>query len=281
MVGVQNEMTDAELLAELATEVELNYRRHVQRADIWMPHDLVPWDEGRNFAFLGGEDWSPEQSHLADVDKLALTVAVIISDNLPSYHREIGKTMHAGMWWRWVNRWTAEEDRHSILIRNYLMATRAVDPVELERIRVQAMTDSFFAPPMRLLELLANCAFDEAAAVIRHRNTAAATSDPMVAAICERLARDDELQCDFYADMVTAALELVPEQTVAAIADRVRNFRVPTVDLPGRDSTAELAAAGIYDPNCEPELVFTPLLRRWNVADREEIRAVLDGSLAH
>jgi acyl-[acyl-carrier-protein] desaturase len=281
VVRVQNEMTDGELLDALATEVEINYRRHVQRADIWMAHELVPWEEGRSFAFLGGEDWSPEQSKLGDVDKLALTIAVIISDNLPSYHREIGKTMHKGMWWRWVNRWTAEEDRHSILIRNFLMATRAVDPVELERIRMQAMTDSYFAPPMHLLELLANCAFEEAAAVIRHRNTAAATSDPMVAAICERLATDDELQCDFYADMVTAALELVPEQTVAAIADRVRKFAIPSADLPGRDSTAELAAAGIYDPGREPELVFAPLLRRWNLTDREEFRDVLDGSLAH
>ena len=91
----------------------------------------MPWDEGRNFAFLEGEDWSPEQSTMSDVDKLALTASVLAADNLPSYHREIGKVMKVGAWWRWVNRWTAEEDRHSTLIRNFLMVTRAVDPVEL------------------------------------------------------------------------------------------------------------------------------------------------------
>ena len=264
-----NHLSDRELLEALTFEIELNLRRHITDAQPWYPHELVPWDKGRNFAFLDGEDWSPEQSTMSDVDKLALTASLLAADNLPSYHREIGKVMTVGAWWRWVNRWTAEEDRHSTLIRNFLMATRAVDPVELERIRMKAMTDGYSAPSLHLIELLANCAFEEAAAALRHRNTAAQTSDPMVAAICNRIAVDDEHQKLFYSNMVAAALERVPEQAVAAISDRVANFRVPVVDLPdNRDSTAELAAAGVYDPAREHELVIVPLLDTWKVTDR-------------
>ncbi|MGK8510141.1 acyl-ACP desaturase [Nocardia asiatica] len=276
---MQTLLTDRELLESLAVDVELLLRKHVDVADGWQPHDFVPWDDGRNFAFLGGTDWAPEQSQLSDTAKLALTVSVLIADNLPSYHREIGKYLRTGAWWRWVGRWTAEENRHEIMIRNYLMVTRSVDPVELERLRMEHMTKGFRRPAMHLLDVLANCAFEEAASAVRHRNIAALGENPQVTAIAERIALDDELQSVFFADLVSAALDLVPDQTMRAIADRVAGFEVPTVALPdGRGSDAVLAEAGIYDRAKEDELVFAPLLRRWNIFTRSDFGP--DGALA-
>lgn len=56
-----------------------------------------------------------------------------------------------------------------------------------------------------------------------------------------------------------------------AIADRVADFRVPHVDLPGGGSSDEaLAEAGIYDRADEDELVFKPLLQRWNIFSRTD-----------
>ncbi|MBF6330909.1 acyl-ACP desaturase [Nocardia transvalensis] len=264
-------MTDRELLEKLADEVEENLRRHIAQADGWQPHDYVPWDDGRNFAFLGGNDWEPDQSELGEVAELALTVSVLIADNLPSYHREVGKYLRIGPWWRWVGRWTAEENRHEIMIRNYLMVTRSVDPVELERMRMAHMTAGFRRPAMHLVDMLAACAFEEVAAAVRHRNTAALGENPIVTAIAERLAADDELQSVMFANLVAAALDLVPDQAVRAIADRIADFRVPEVTLAdGRNSTAVLAEAGIYDPAREGELVFTPLLERWNIFSRTD-----------
>lgn len=276
---MQTLLTDRELLESLAVDVELLLRKHIDVADGWQPHDLVPWDDGRNFAFLGGTDWAPEQSELSETAKLALTVSVLIADNLPSYHREIGKYLRTGAWWRWVGRWTAEENRHEITIRNYLMVTRAVDPVELERLRMEHMTKGFRRPAMHLLDVLANCAFEEAASAVRHRNTAALGENPLVTAIAERIALDDELQSVFFADLVAAALDLAPDQTVRAIADRVAGFEVPTVALPnGRSSDEVLAEAGVYDRAKEDELVFAPLLRRWNIFTRTDLGP--DGELA-
>jgi acyl-[acyl-carrier-protein] desaturase len=276
---VQTLLTDRELLESLAVDVELLLRKHVDVADGWQPHDFVPWDDGRNFAFLGGTDWSPEQSELSDTAKLALTVSVLIADNLPSYHREIGKYLRTGAWWRWVGRWTAEENRHEIMIRNYLMVTRAVDPVQLERLRMEHMTKGFRRPAMHLLDVLANCAFEEVASAVRHRNIAALGENPLVTAMAERIAQDDELQSVFFADLVAAALDLAPDQTVRAIADRVAGFEVPTVTLPdGRSSDAALAEAGVYDRSKEDELVFAPLLRRWNIFTRTDFGP--DGVLA-
>ncbi|MGX1770592.1 acyl-ACP desaturase [Nocardia brasiliensis] len=269
---MQTLLTDRELLESLALDVESTLRRHIDAADGWQPHDYVPWDNGRNFSFLGGIDWDPAQSELSEVAKLALTVSVLIADNLPSYHRELGKYLRTGAWWRWVGRWTAEENRHEILIRNFLMVTRSVDPVELERMRMAHMTTGFRRPGMHLLDVLAACAFEEVAAAIRHRNTAALNESPMVTAIAERIARDDELQAEFFADMVEAGFNVAPDQTMRAIADRIADFAVPSVLLAdGRNSDDVLAEAGIYDPARQDELVFKPLLQRWNVFTRTDL----------
>ncbi|ONM50618.1 acyl-ACP desaturase [Nocardia donostiensis] len=269
---MQTLLTDRELLESLADEVESNLRRHIDAAEPWQPHDYVPWDDGRNFGFLGGTDWDPSQSQLSEVAKLALTVSVLIADNLPSYHREIGKYLRTGSWWRWVGRWTAEENRHEILIRNYLMVTRAVDPVELERLRMAHMTTGFRREPLHLLDVLANCAFEEAAATVRHRNTAALNENPIVTAIAERLADDDERQAEFFADLVAAGFDKAPDQTMRAVADRVAAFEVPSMTLPdGRNSNEVLAEAGIYDPAKQGELVFAPLLAKWNVFTRTDL----------
>jgi acyl-[acyl-carrier-protein] desaturase len=39
-----------------------------------------------------------------------------------------------------VNRWTVEENRHGIAPRDYLIVTRALDPIALEQARIEQMT---------------------------------------------------------------------------------------------------------------------------------------------
>jgi acyl-[acyl-carrier-protein] desaturase len=271
-VRVRTHLTDRELLDELTFEADLNLRRHIAEAVDWEPHDYVPWAQGRNFAFLGGEDWSPEQSTLGEAAKLALTVGVLVADNVPAYHRELASYLRTGVWFKWVGRWTAEENRHAIVIRDYLTATRAVDPVELERLRMAHMMAGMAKPSMHVLDILVEATLDEATAAIRHRNTAALDENPTVTAIAARIARDDELQAMFFANIVDAAFRIAPDQAARAVADRVAGYCVPSVRLPdGRDCAAALAEIGIYDPDQAPKLVFGPLVERWNLLDRDDL----------
>ena len=99
----------------------------------WNPHDYIPWSDGKNFYALGGQEWDPEQSKLSEVAQTAMVQNLLTEDNLPSYHREIAMNFTMdGPWGWWVNRWTAEENRHGIALRDYLLVTRAIDPIELE-----------------------------------------------------------------------------------------------------------------------------------------------------
>ena len=120
----------------------------------------------------GGEDWSPEQSRLDDTAKAAMFVNLLTEDNLPSYHREIATRFgRDGAWGTWVGRWTAEENRHGVALRDYLVVTRGVDPVELERARMAYMTLGYDSGDKTPLEAVAYVSFQELATRVSHRNT--------------------------------------------------------------------------------------------------------------
>ena len=143
--GLMHEnLTDLHLLRELEPVVEQNLNRHLSMRKDWNPHDFIPWSDGKNYYALGGQDWEPGQSVLSEVAQVAMVQNLLTEDNLPSYHREIAMNFGTdGAWGQWVNRWTAEENRHSTALRDYLVVTRAVDPVELENLRVEQMTRGF------------------------------------------------------------------------------------------------------------------------------------------
>ncbi len=99
---MSRDLTQLELLQELQPVAEENVNRHLSMAKDWHPHDYVPWDEGRNFAAMGGEDWDPEQSRLDEVAKAAMITNLLTEDNLPSYHREIAENFSQdGAWGTW------------------------------------------------------------------------------------------------------------------------------------------------------------------------------------
>ena len=122
------------LLHDHEPVVETNLNRHIATAKEWFPHEYVPWSQGRDFdGILGGQAWEPDQSKLSDVARTSLIVNLLTEDNLPSYHHEIAHMFgRDGAWGTWVHRWTAEEGRHGVAIRDYLLVTRAVDPIALE-----------------------------------------------------------------------------------------------------------------------------------------------------
>ena len=138
-------LTQTELLRELDQVVVGELNRHEKVAKEWFPHDYVPWSEGRNFdGLMGGDEWNEQDSGISDVARSALIVNLLTEDNLPSYHHEIALIFgRDDAWGEWVHRWTAEEGRHGIAMRDYMLVKRLVDPVALERFRMQHMSQGY------------------------------------------------------------------------------------------------------------------------------------------
>jgi len=263
------------LLHDLEPVVTENLDRHLAAAKEWMPHEYVPWSLGRDFADLGGDAWDPEQSRLTPVARTALEVNLLTEDNLPSYHREIERAFGRDRaWGAWVHRWTAEEGRHAYCIRDYLLVTRGVDPVELERARMDVMQTGFDAEEKPLLHVLAYVSFQELATRVSHRNTGRYASDPIAEKLLARVATDENLHMVFYRNLVKAALEVDPGPTLRAITDEVVGFQMPGSMIAGfTRKAAQIAKAGIYDLRIHHDEIIWPLLRQWGVFDLEGVGA--------
>ena len=268
-------MDAGQLLKELEPTVEENLNRHLGMAKEWMPHEYVPWSEGRNFAFLDGEPWSVEQSTLSAIARTALEVNLLTEDNLPSYHREVERAFGTdSAWGTWVNRWTAEEGRHAFCIRDYLLVTRGVDPDELERARMQTMETGYDSGEKPLLHVCAYVSFQELATRVSHRNTGRYAEDPVADKLLTRVSMDENLHMVFYRNIVSAAFELAPNDTMRAITDEVKSFRMPGSVIPGfLRKSVQIAKAGIYDLRIHHDDVVMPLLRQWKVFDLEGLDA--------
>ena len=268
------------LLTQLEATVEENLDRHLASAEDWMPHEYVPWSEGRNFAALGGEPWSAGQSRLSPIARTALELNLLTEDNLPSYHAELGTTFgRQGAWGVWVNRWTAEEGRHASCIRDYLLVTRGVDPERLERARMATVQAGWNSGDKPLLHAFVYVSFQELATRVSHRNTGRYCGDPLADKLLARIAMDENLHMIFYRNLVQAALEIAPSQTLRAIADEVADFMMPGRVVPGFARRAVLIAqAGIYDLRVHHDDVIMPLVRHWRVFEAEGLDA--DGERA-
>ena len=256
---------DRNLLIELAPEAERLLRRHLDVAQEWFPHDYVPYRLGRDF---DQDPWTPDQPRLTGVAQAAFEINLLTEDNLPSYHRLIHRLFGKGdgAWMTWVGRWTAEEGRHAIVLRDYLTVTRNIDPVLLERGRMAQVQHGYDHEGPGVLRGLAYVAFQELATRISHRNTGRYSDDPVADRIMVRISADENLHMVFYRDAVAAALAVRPSEAVRAIVDEVLDFKMPGTAIPGfRRKAAEMARAGIYDLRVHRDEVLLPLLGYWRI----------------
>ena len=271
---------DLDLLRELEPVVEKYMNRHLSVHKPWNPHDYIPWSDGKNFYALGGQDWEPGQSKLSDVAQVAMVQNLMTEDNLPSYHREIAMSFGMdGAWGQWVNRWTAEENRHGIALRDYLLVTRAVDPIELEKLRIEVVNRGFSPGQNQQGDLLSENLFDsivyvtfqELATRVSHRNTGKACNETIADQLLAKISQDENLHMIFYRDVTEAGLEIAPNKAMHALHRVLRNFKMPGFSVPEfRRKAVMIAVGGVYDPRIHLDEVVMPVLKKWRIFERDD-----------
>jgi len=273
-------LTDPQLIRELEPVVEAGLNQHYAATKNWSPHDYVPWSCATNFGPLGGGDWELEQSPLSELARVAMVTNLLTEDNLPSYHRAVaGYFTLDDAWGSWVNRWTVEENRHGMALRDYLVVTRAVDPVELEQSRMQQVTAGFSpgqqgqgdVAPQSFFDAVVYVTFQELATRVSHRNTGRACGEPVADALLKRIAFDENLHMIFYRGLTGAALDLAPDRAMHAIRRILANFAMPGFSIPNfRRNAVKMAVGGIYDARQHLDEVVMPVLRKWRIFERED-----------
>lgn len=268
----QKPVPDA-LTLELEPVVAQNMARHLDTEDPWFAHDYVPFDQGENFAFLGGRDWDPSQVTLPKHITDALEILLIQKDNLAGYHREfVFSFILEEKWGRWIGRWTAEEHLHAITLRNYLVVTREIDPVANEDVRVEHVMKGYRADTYSQIERLVFMAFYERAHAVFCRKLEAQITEPVLKNMMGRIATDEERHEEFFANLVTHLLGYSRDETIEAIAKRVADVTVIGADIDAyQDKVANMAESGIFG-DAELRQVISDRIAAWGLADEPQLR---------
>ncbi|GAC70473.1 acyl-ACP desaturase [Gordonia soli] len=243
-----NALTEDDLIIALEKALPEIAEDHQEIASPWNPHDWVPWGDGRNFAFLGGEDWDPSQGSLSGEARAATLALLLTKDNLPSYHRVIALYFPAFSEWRQlVGVWTAEDNRHAIVLRDYLVVTRAVDPVDSEVRRRIHVTQGFKQEPgvkedLGPLDVLALMAVHEHQCVGFISRLSSVVTDDIYSQILAKISHDDAAQATTFGSFLNAGLVADQEATVVAVDRALANIEPIGSDVADFDEEFALIA---------------------------------------
>ncbi|MYR06282.1 acyl-ACP desaturase [Gordonia sp. SID5947] len=270
-----NALTEDELIIALEKALPEIAEEHQAAANPWNPHDWVPWESGRNFAFLGGEDWDSSQASLSEEARAAVLALLLTKDNLPSYHRVIAIHFPAFSDWRQlVGVWTAEDNRHAIVLRDYLVVTRAIDPVDAEERRRVHVTAGYRqhtedVQGLGPLDVLALMAVHENQCVAFIEKLSAATTDDVFKQILAKIAGDDALQAKTFAAFLNAGLVADQEGTVRAL-DRALTDVAP-IGSDVVDFDAERALIAGYEDDSTRAAIAATLVDQLKLANLHEL----------
>ncbi|MCF8611624.1 acyl-ACP desaturase [Gordonia sp. HY285] len=216
-------LSEDELITALEKALPEIAEEHAEAALHWNPGDWVPWDKGRNFAFLGGEDFEPGQETLSPTAAAGLLALLLTKDNLPSIHRVLSIHFPPFSDWRQlIGVWTAEDNRHSIVLRDYLVVTRAMDPVDAENRRRIHVVAGWKQTPEGIeglgpLDVLAILAVHENQCAHFITNLIEYAEDPDLVTILEKIRTDDAAQAAMFQAYLMAGAVADQEATVLAV----------------------------------------------------------------
>ena len=262
------------LILELEPVVGANLDRHIETEQLWFAHDFVPFEQGENFAFLGGRDWEPSEVTLPKTITDACEILLITKDNLAGYHRELVEHfILEDMWGQWLGRWTAEEHLHAIALREYFVVTREIDPTANENVRFEHVSQKGYrADQYSQVETLVFMALFERAHAVFSNNLAAQVEEPVLAGLITHIARDEERHEEFFANLVAHCLGYTRDETIAAIAARAAELDVVGADIDAyQDKVRNVADAGIFGPD-QLRKAISDRITAWGVADEPALR---------
>jgi acyl-[acyl-carrier-protein] desaturase len=266
------------LTLELEPVVERLMDHHLNTEDLWFAHDYVPFDQGENFAFLGGRDWGPSQTTLPRTITDACEILLLLKDNLAGHHRELVEHFILEEWWgRLLGRWTAEEHLHAIALREYLVVTREVDPTANEEARVQYVMKGYRADTYSQVETLVYMALTERTHAVFGSKLAAQIEEPVLAGLIDRIARDEKRHEAIFANLVAHCLEYTRDETIAAIAARAADLQVVGADIDAyQDKVRNVADAGIFGP-ADLRQAISDRITEWGVAGEPALKQFVIG----
>ncbi len=271
--GQHPEPEKLEVLDALSGRVHEFMERHKSRRRLWFPGELLPAGPAMTGA---DEDRLHELRARARELPIGVRVSLVLNqlteEGLPHFHRLIATHLpQRSAWSEWNFLWTAEEDRHGCILRDYMRDSRVVDSLEVDILQHDYLADGFDPDWNRdPYRLLAYTSLQERATQVAHAGTGrkAREYEPLIGDILSAVAGDEARHFVFYRDVFGELLDLDINRALAALLKVAPALTMPGTRIPGFDAMARVVArAGIYGPR-DYRRIVKQLLEHWRIGER-------------
>ena len=244
----------SEALRHIEPLVYEMYEAHKGKQRYWWPSDFLPADEQmsddqeKNLVALR------ERARIVpDELRVAVVLGLLTEEGLPHFHRLISKYIgDESVWGKWNYLWTAEEDRHGMILHDYVRDARLFRMKEVEMMQF-AYQEAGFDPswdkdPYRVFVYTT---LQERATQITHRNTGKIIGDnePVIRGIFQNVAADEAKHFSFYRRVFRAILEIDPNRALQSALAIMPAIDMPGVSMPAFKEMADVVRrTGIYGP---------------------------------
>jgi len=245
-------LSKIEVLADLEDVVADLMVSHEAKRVLWFPSEILdpPADEDPDRHL---KELQKRAEGISAPARVALALNLLTEEGLPHFHRilavYLGDDSH---WQTWTNLWTAEEDRHGVILHDYTRDARVFDRVVIEKMQFDYMRAGF-APdwdrdPYRVFVYTS---LQERATQMSHANTGKLASEfePMIGTVLANVAKEEARHFAFYRSVFKEVLDRDPNQALESAAKIMPAIDMPGVNMPHFRELADVVRrAGIYGP---------------------------------
>ncbi len=265
----------AEVLRELEPLVDVLMEDHLKKRRLWFSSDFLPADEQNDEddeRFL--KKLRERARGMTDATRVAVALNLLTEEGLPHFHRLLSNYLgNDSAWQKWNFMWTAEEDRHGVIIHDYARDARLFKARHVEMMQY-AYQEAGFTPawdrdPYRVFVYTT---LQERATQYSHQNTGklAGEYEPLIKKILMQVAADEAKHFNFYRKVFKAILEIDPNRALQSALAVMPSIEMPGVSMPDFKEMADVVRrAGIYGP-WDYKQIVEEAIEFWNLE-------VLDG----
>jgi acyl-[acyl-carrier-protein] desaturase len=257
-----------DVLADLEPEVDGLMAEHEAKRTLWFPSEVM----------AAPPDTDPDL-HLTELRaraqgvsvpiRVALALNTLTEEGLPHFHRLLAVYLGGDSFWsRWINLWTAEEDRHGAIMHDYVRDSRILNTPELERMQFEYLKAGFEPvfekDPYRIFVYTS---LQERATQISHANTGklAGQHEPLIGTVLSHVAKEEARHYVFYRSVFASVLKRDPDNAMVAAAAIMPSIDMPGLNMPHfREIADVIRRAGIYGPRDYLRIV-EDLIKFWAI----------------
>ena len=260
----------AEALKAIEGEVATYMETHLRKRRLWHSSDFLPADE-----HTAEEDDTfykrlrERAKGISDTIRVSLVLNLLTEEGLPHFHRLISNYVgNESVWGKWNFMWTAEEDRHGLILHDYARDAKLFSWKLVEKMQYAYMergfTPDWDKDPYRVFVYTT---LQERATQVAHTNTGKMVdeNEPVLKGIFTSVAADEAKHFTFYRNVFKSILDFDPNRALASALKIM-----PAIDMPGnampqyREMADVVRRAGIYGP-WDYKKIVEEAIAFWNI----------------